>query len=409
MQTALMNPAIAGKDQAVNTLLQYDEPQKAKRPARWREFLIRMHVKIRLIRLALRAYESVSKAGDVLVRFLRFKNLVAGRSGKRKIVVKNGKAWFGPYIPPFPSAAFDRFILTEYNRYAPHALPVNTFQQVNFAITTHCPMRCEHCFEWDNLNKPETFSLQELKELTGKMQQQGLGQISLSGGEPMVRFEDMLELIRSGNRDTQWWVFTSGFNLTNEKARQLKKAGAAGVLISIDHFDPALHNLFRGHKHAFFHASRAARAAADAGLLVGVSVCVTRPNANRTFLLQHAKMAASFGADFIQWLEPRAEGHFRNSDVLLHPGQIAEMESLFLELNHNPAFRNYPSIIYHGYHQRRAGCPSGGRFSFYIDAAGIAHSCPFCHSHDFHIWDWLSRPPEERVGVTPCKFFASAT
>jgi MoaA/NifB/PqqE/SkfB family radical SAM enzyme len=379
------------------------KPRKV--PGKWIGFFVRRRAKLRIAWLALKAYRSVKKARVALGHFMAFKKLIVGGNGKRKLVTKNGKYGLGLYVPPFPSDNFDRFVLTELNRYIPHQLPVNAHQQVNFAITTHCPMRCEHCFEWDNLNHPETFSLDELKEITGTLQSEGLGHISLSGGEPMVRFRDILELIRNGAKTTEWWILTSGFNLTHEKALQLKAAGATGVVISIDHHDAGLHNLFRGHAEAYFHATRAAAASSAAGLFTAVSVCITRGNANRDFVIKHMEMCYRLGADYVQWLEPRAEGQYRGKDVMLGEKNIALLENMYETLNHDPVFAYLPTVVYHGYHQRRIGCQSGGKFSFYVDAAGMVHSCPFCHSHDFKVRDWLNEPVEERALITACSAF----
>jgi MoaA/NifB/PqqE/SkfB family radical SAM enzyme len=376
-----------------------------KVPGKWEVLFVPIRAKLRIILLAIKAYKSLSKARAAISHFLAFKRMVVGGDGKRKLVTKNGRYGFGLYVPPFPSGNFDRFVLTEFNRFIPHNLPVNAHQQVNFAITTHCPMRCEHCFEWDNLNQQETFSLQELMRITGALQNEGLGHISLSGGEPMVRFRDMIELIRCGAKTTEWWVLTSGFNLTQEKANQLKAAGATGVVISIDHHDAELHNLFRGHHEAFAHATRAVAASSAAGLFTAVSVCFTRQNVTIDFAMKHMEMCYHLGADYVQWLEPRAEGHYRGKEVMLEKENIALLENLFEALNHDPAYAHLPTVVYHGYHQRRIGCQSGGKFSFYIDAAGMVHSCPFCHSHDFKVADWLKEPPGVRGMVTACSAF----
>ncbi|MCS4434252.1 radical SAM protein [Aquiflexum gelatinilyticum] len=378
---------------------------KRNAPGYFTRIFIRIWVNFHIAILALRAYASLKKTKIALGGLQEFKRKAFGKNGRRKFSVKNNQYWFGLYVPPFPSRNFDRLILTELNRYVPHSLPINAYQQVNFAITTKCPMRCEHCFEWDNLNLRETFSLSQLQEIVKKLQNNGLGHISLSGGEPLVRFEDMLELIKSGEKSTEWWVLTSGFNLTDQKAIQLKKAGATGIVISLDHHDPEINNKFRGHKDAFGHAVRAAEATVKAGLSLAISVCVTRENANREFLMNHTTLCESLGADFIQWLEPRAEGHFRDKEVMLQPDQITILEELFVEFNHDPKNNHFPPVMYHGYHQRRVGCMSGGKFSFYVDALGMVHSCPFCHSSDFKITDWLEIPKIGRKEITACKEF----
>jgi MoaA/NifB/PqqE/SkfB family radical SAM enzyme len=367
--------------------------------------LVRIWVNLHIAILAFRAYGSFKKTKTALSGLQEFKRKAFGKNGRRKFRIKDNQYLFGLYVPPFPSKNFDRLILTELNRYFPHSFPANAYQQVNFAITTKCPMRCEHCFEWDNLNLRETFTLPQLQEIVKKLQSNGLGHISLSGGEPMVRFEEMVELIRSGEKSTEWWVLTSGFNLTEAKAKRLKDAGATGVVVSLDHHDAEINNNFRGHKDAFIHAIDAAKATVKAGLTLAISVCVTRENANREFLMKHTSLCKSLEAHFIQWLEPRAEGHYRDKEVMLQPEQICVLEELFVELNHDPKNNHFPPVMYHGYHQRRIGCMSGGKFSFYVDALGMVHSCPFCHSNDFKITDWLEMPKIGRKEITACTSF----
>jgi molybdenum cofactor biosynthesis enzyme MoaA len=52
-------------------------------------------------------------------------------------------------------------------------------------------LQCEHCFEWNNLNKSESFTLAELQAVVLKFQQDGIAQFHLSGGEPMVRIKTL--------------------------------------------------------------------------------------------------------------------------------------------------------------------------------------------------------------------------
>ncbi|WP_194775892.1 radical SAM protein [Pararhodonellum marinum] len=390
-----------------NIFPEFHKPTYSSRPNSFTEFWVRKWIRLHMLWMAIKIYGSIKKVKRVFVAFdeFRFKMF----AGKRKFGVKNGKYWFGLYLPPFPSKNFDRYVQTEMNRYVPHSRPVNAYQQINYAITTKCPMRCEHCFEWDNLNLKETFSLEELKSIVSQLQQKGVGQISLSGGEPMARFKDMLELIRDAEKSTPFWVLTSGFNLDEDKAKKLKEAGATGVIVSLDHFDPDSHNIFRGHPQAFQLAERAAYASNKAGLVLAISLCVTRETANAAFLIQHASLAAKWGCDFIQWLEPKPEGHYRGKEVTLSQEQINEMESVYVSLNQDKTYNHIPHLMYHGYYQRRMGCLSGGKFSFYIDARGMVHSCPFCHSSDFKITEWLEANDTNKIPVTACKSYTSET
>lgn len=366
---------------------------------------VRRRIKLHLLWLALRQYKSWRKAWKVLKQLQAFKEKMYGADGKRKLVYRNGRYWVSMYLPPFPSENFDRYILTEFNRILPHGGAVNHLQQLNFAITNHCPMRCEHCFEWDNLNKHETFTRDELHSMLQQFQQEGLGQISLTGGEPMIRYNDMLQLIKTGSRTTEWWMLTSGFGMNLKKAQALKKAGLSGIVVSIDHYKGEQHDIFRNYWGAFIQAVSAVRYARKAGLLAAVSVCITRQHGNEPFLENYMRHAAAWGADFVQLLEARAAGHYKDQHVELHAKQLSLLGDFYLRMNHDAACRHAVPIVYHGYHQRLVGCLMGGNRSCYVDSAGMVQSCPFCHSHDFNVKAWLQQPLAEREKVSACPIF----
>nr|MBI1230813.1 radical SAM protein [Cytophagales bacterium] len=372
----------------------------SSRPSHLVQIALRIWVKIHIGLLAFKVYRSIKKVKLVFTEIMKMDRKVSG--GKGKYAVKNGKYWIGIYLPEFPSKNFDRYVLTEMNKFMPHTFPINSYQQVNFAITTKCPMRCEHCFEWDNLNLHETFAVDQLKQVISKLQAKGMAHVSLSGGEPMVRFNEMLELIREADKSTDFWVLTSGFNLDLPRAQKLKQAGVTGVVVSLDDINPEKHNTFRRHNQAYQMATMAAQATNQAGLLLAISICVLRENANASFLTAHAEAATAMGADFIQWLEPKAEGNFRGKDVTLTFEQISTMEKLFVRLNNDAEYRYIAPIMYHGYYQRRLGCLSAGKSSFYIDSRGMVHSCPFCHSSDFHIMDWLNNTNRNEKKISAC-------
>jgi hypothetical protein len=48
---------------------------------------------------------------------------------------------------------------------------------------------------------------------------------------------------------------------------------------------------------------------------------------------------------------------------------------------------NYPSVIYHGYYQRRVGCSGSGVDYVYVDTDGDVHNCPFCQQKRFSAFD----------------------
>ncbi|QEC67669.1 radical SAM protein [Panacibacter ginsenosidivorans] len=311
-----------------------------------------------------------------------------------KIYRVHGRYYFNLYTPGWPSAAYDSLIKNELLR---HAKPLSATDKLTFiflAVTRKCPMRCEHCFEWDNLNKKETFTQHELKEIVDIYQQQGVLQIHFSGGEPLVRVHDLIEVIKHAKNKSECYVVTSGFNLTATNAALLKEAGCKGIIVSIDHYIPELHNGFRNHADIFFKAVEGVQASLKAGMVTALSVCVTKAFINGGHLIPYFEFAKTLGVHFVQLLEPKNVGHYADKDVLLEEEHVQQLETFFKIVNHDATYKDYPTVMYHGYHQRRIGCYSGSR-SVYIDSAGDVHACPFCHTASYNIATVLKSAKKE--------------
>ncbi len=368
-----IDTAIIKNDPAVNT----------KRLGSIEKSMVHLLIKLRLLYFGFIILKNPIKVWKVFKTLIRLRDNVAGGVLKKMYKV-DGKYYVSQYKPGWPSKVYDNFIKSEIRRYGAPGTVSDKLSFVFFAITRKCPMQCEHCFEWDNLNQKESFTKDDLFKVIDIYQKEGVQQFHFSGGEPMVRFKDLLPVIAYASKKSQCWVLTSGFNFTNENAVLLKEAGCKGVVVSIDHYIPELHNLFRGMNAAFDVAVNAVAAARKAGLVTSISVCATKTFIDGGHLMPYMNFAKGLGVQFIQVLEPKAVGHYEGKNVLLEEKHIVELEAVFKRMNHDPAYKDFPTALYHGYYQRRIGCLSGGR-SVYIDSAGDVHACPFCHNKSYNI------------------------
>ena len=351
--------------------------------------LIRRIMRWKVFLLACITLKSPRKIIEGFRKIMVVRNNIWAGDLKKMYRVGN-KYYYNQYIPGWPSKGYDRLVKSELRRYAAPHQHAGEMLFVFMAITSKCPLRCEHCFEWDNLNQRESFTKEELFKTVALYQEQGVFQFHFSGGEPMVRFADLVDLIKFTSKKSECWVLTSGFNVTAENARILKAAGCTGMAVSIDHYIPEMHDGFRGKKGSFSDAVNAVRNAREAGLVLALSVCATREFIDGGHLIQYMDFARNLGVHYVQVLEPKNVGRYAGKEVLLEAKHIDELESIFKQVNHSAEYRNYPTMIYHGYHQRRIGCFSGSR-SFYIDSVGNVHSCPFCHTHSYNVLDIIRR------------------
>jgi MoaA/NifB/PqqE/SkfB family radical SAM enzyme len=320
----------------------------------------------------------------------------------------DNKYYYSLNAPGWPSKAFSTYILNNIRKLDPAPAHV-TLDTIVFGITKKCGYQCEHCFEWDALNKPETLSRKDLLSVVHSFQDIGITQVQLSGGEPLNRLDDIIYILQNIKKRTEVWLYTSGYHFTEERATLLKHEGLAGIIVSLDHWIPELHNTFRGMKNAFEWAERAVANARRKNLIVCLSLCATKQFISKGNLSQYAELARQWGISFIQVLEPRAVGHYAEKDVYLSEAQVSALEDFYATYNYNNNYVDYPSILYHGFYSRRIGCGGGGKYFVYVDTDGDVHNCTFCRQKLFSA---LHDPIEKNLSnmmKSGCSAFTNST
>ena len=342
-----------------------------------RKKLIRLRVGWHMAKIVYGHCKNVLLCMKTLENLAQHRKKYAGDKIK-KIAVVDGKYYWDLYIPGYKSDAITNFFSGETIRTLGTGEKTTRFTNILIAITKWCPLRCEHCFEWEALNGRETLSVSDLNTIVAKFQEKGTGIIQLTGGEPLMKVDYLLEILKSSKPGSEFWVFTSGYNLTPENAQKLKRAGLTGVVVSMDHFNPDVHNLFRGSNRSFEWVQSGVKNAIEAGLVTALSICVSKTFVTESNLMAYADLAKQMGVSFIQILEPRAVGHYEGKDVLLDAGHEKILEEFYLKMNYGRKYRKYPIVCYHGYYQRKTGCFGSGNRSLYVDTDGDLHACPFC-------------------------------
>jgi MoaA/NifB/PqqE/SkfB family radical SAM enzyme len=370
--------------------------------------LVRFRIKFTLLNVIFKCYHNPILWIKSLHYLIKLRRRFLGNAKVHKMVYVNGKYHIGLYTPGWNSTVYKKFIASNLNDFKPvHGIIPNRFNNIFFAITKKCALQCEHCFEWDNLNKKETLSDAELVDVVKKIQDKGVSQIHLSGGEPLIKMDAMLNLLNNADKSTNFWVVTSGFKLDNANAKRLKEAGLTGAVISLDHFIPEKHNTFRHFKDAYYWVEEAVKNANNNNLITALSLCVTKEFISEQNLMAYMELAKKFKVSFVQFLEPKAVGHYVNKDVFLNPEQIEILEKFFIKMNFTKEFRTYPIITYHGYYQRRQGCLSAGKKGMYIDTDGDMNACPFCHKKTGNVLDDLFENNLELLEYEGCSSYKS--
>jgi pyruvate-formate lyase-activating enzyme len=146
---------------------------------------------------------------------------------------------------------------------------------LTLGITNRCNYDCKHCGVESGLHDRRRLTVEEMKDYIDQaaaMQDEGL-KISITGGEPFLCFEDVVEIIahaktkkaqRIGLVTNCHWA--TSYDLAIRKLKTLQQAGLSAISFSVDEFH--LQNV------PIENVRTAFRAAADLDIYVGIKVVV---------------------------------------------------------------------------------------------------------------------------------------
>lgn len=104
-------------------------------------------------------------------------------------------------------------------------------------VTNRCNLRCRMCSVWRHSNKEKEMSLEQFRELSSILKKLNITIVNLGGGEPFLR-EDLTEIVKIFKKDFNVRIQTNSLLASEEKIKELAKAGLDGVSISLDTLNP---------------------------------------------------------------------------------------------------------------------------------------------------------------------------
>ena len=353
----------------------------------WPVMWIKLKAGLALMSISFSTLRNSVKSLRTLSRLLGQRKRIHGNRRDHKIARSGNRYYWSIYIPGFPSIGFNQMIEQEIRRISAQDRREIPLQTLILSISSRCHYQCEHCFEGKNLKGWEQLTISDLVKVLREAISMGIPHIQIGGGEPLLRFKDLIRLLKMGKDHMEFWLATSGYGLTRDKAWDLKIAGLTGANISLDHWKEEKHNQFRNHPEAFRWALEAVENCKNVGILPCLTICITHDTAGQEQLMRYLTLARNLEVPFVRFLEARNVGNYEGKDVLLTDKEQQVIVDFILKMNGSRRNRTYPIIQYAGYHQRKIGCFGAGNRYIHIDAAGNYHSCPFCRGAAGNIKD----------------------
>lgn len=151
-----------------------------------------------------------------------------------------------------------------------------------------CNFQCDHCCAdlfmnktaaAERADKRRKLNPTDVKKLADQAHDLGLGNFTISGGEPLTykAFDQVVEAI---GPDRFYIAFdTNAWFLSAEKAKHLKSIGVDKVQISLDSFNKMEHDRFRKKIGSYDRIMRGVEHSKNAGLKVIIMTCLTKKRA----------------------------------------------------------------------------------------------------------------------------------
>lgn len=209
-----------------------------------------------------------------------------------------------------------------------------------FSITGLCNYRCRHCYANAGLHDKRCFSLLQLKSYFCILKQQGVRDIFVGGGEPLLH-PDFLDIVYELLvLDILPSISTNGSRLDRKILEELRSMGLChNIYVSLDGPNEQVNDQIRG--SGTFHQTRRGLEviAGFEDIDFAVSTVLTRLNLGHT--IEIARLARSYRARFFNLVMVTADGRARRNkeDLLISVSEFCqEAKSLAQEF---PVISNY--------------------------------------------------------------------
>ena len=244
--------------------------------------------------------------------------------------------------------------------------------------TTACNLHCTGCWAAD-YDRHQSLSYDKLHDILNQAESLGIEECLMTGGEPMLRKEDILRLARA-HRRTIFGIFTNGQLVDEAFVDAISELGNVNLFLSIEGwkqqtdarrgegvYDRVVHtmDLLRSRDIAF-----------------GISVCYTAQNVEVVSSDAFLDFCREKGAWFGWLFQYLPIGSDADLSLAVSPDQRSTAMRAFETYSHRHGmllidFWNLGHLIF--------GCIGAGTGFVHINANGDVEPCAFCHYSDANI------------------------
>ncbi len=241
--------------------------------------------------------------------------------------------------------------------------------------TSACNLRCTGCWAAEYGYKLN-LTFEEMDSIVTQGKEIGIYFYMFTGGEPLVRKDDILRLCRK-HKECAFHSFTNGTLIDEEFCKQVQEVGNLSFSVSLEGFEEA--NDFRRGEGVFNKVTHAMDLMREYGLFFGTSVCYTKKNMDAVTSDEFFDLMIEHGCRYAWYFHYMPVGN--EADATLLPTK-EQREYIYHRIREVRGMEDGKPIFVMDFQndgEYVGGCIAGGRNYFHINANGDAEPCVFIH------------------------------
>lgn len=247
--------------------------------------------------------------------------------------------------------------------------------------TSACNLKCKGCWAAE-YGHSSNLSLDDMRKLVSEAKELGTHFFMFTGGEPLVRKDDILTLV-SENRDCIFLCYTNGTLIDDKFCEDMKKAGNLTLALSIEGTRETT-DARRG-EGTYDKVMEAMRLLRRHKCLFGTSVCYTSQNYKAVTSDEFYDTEIENGAKFAWYFHYMPVGTDADTSLLLTPEQREYVYRAIREKRNSKTGKPIFTVDFQNDGEFVGGCIAGGRNYFHVNSEGDVEPCVFIHYSDCNI------------------------
>jgi MoaA/NifB/PqqE/SkfB family radical SAM enzyme len=246
--------------------------------------------------------------------------------------------------------------------------------------TSACNLKCTGCWAAE-YKKTDSMSFDTLDRIINEGKEIGIYMYIFSGGEPLVRKDDLIKLAEKHN-DCSFLSFTNATLVDEAFAKKLGELGNFGLAISVEGFEKET-DMRRGNG-TFQKVMHAMDLLKKEGVVFGFSTCYHKYNTDAVGSEEYLDLMIDKGCTFGWYFTYIPIGKDAVTDLIATPEQ---REYMYYQVR---KFRTEKPIFVMDFWNDGEyvnGCIAGGKNYLHINSNGDVEPCAFIHYSNVNIKD----------------------